>query len=271
MKAATQFDWRRHWKKKVEPFLQHELVQRSLDLGMLFYDSAWKRGDAPCHYGRLEGRRVVPGKLSSYRPWGRCHYIAYFSMSIGAMNYPDLDWRLLIGDLHTVPVGFDAKRQPMLVMDILLFDRMTATESIDLTQKKAICEINQEGSEQFNILTGLFIENMLPAIRAVANGGAQSQRVFPGSVCQQFDGADDGACHRRLRVDGRPGELCSATRQPIGSSSKRQATHSANRSRSASTASGPQQVHRTRREDWIPSSRQQEEARHRRESQNDGE
>jgi hypothetical protein len=97
------------------------------------------------------------------------HYIAYFSMSIGIMNYPDLGWRFLTGDLHTVPVGFDGGGQPRMVMDILLFDRMTATESIELTQKEAVCEIDQVGKDQFRMLNALFIENMVPAIVAVAN------------------------------------------------------------------------------------------------------
>jgi hypothetical protein len=131
----TQFNWRRQWSKKVAPLLQEELVQLSLDVGMRILDPDWKPGDAPCDQGAIGLRRIVPGKLSWYQPLNRCHHIAFFSMAIGVLNYPDLDWRFVSGDRHTVPVGYDSNGNPRVVMDILLFEFRTANDSIALAQE----------------------------------------------------------------------------------------------------------------------------------------
>lgn len=120
----------------------------------------------------------MQGKLSWYRPWGMCHWIAYFSMSIGVLNYPDLDWRFLAGDLHTVPVGYEGGN-PKVVMDILLFDRMTAQESIALTQRKAVRGSNSVATDQHNTLNNLFIEFRVPAIRAVAKQEGVTRQPQP--------------------------------------------------------------------------------------------
>lgn len=163
-----QFDWRRHWKKKVEPHLKKEEVQHALDIGMLMLTQTWRRGDPPYIHGGIDGRRVVDGKLAWYQPLGRCHWIAFFSMAIGVLNYPKLDWRFMSGDLHTVPVGFDSNGHPKVVMDILLFDQMSAEESLARTQMKAACEATDEiGAAQFNVLYALFIEHRVPLIRAL--------------------------------------------------------------------------------------------------------
>jgi hypothetical protein len=169
MKRPLQFNWRRHWKKKVEPYLKHDLVQASLDLGMMMLDDNWQRGDPPYLMGREAGRRAVPGKLSWYRPCGCCHWIAFFSMAIGVLNYPELDWRFLTGDLHTVPVGFDSSGEPRVVMDILLFEGMTAEESIDLTKRKPVRRITgASGNRQWEALYAVFLKRIVPLIRADA-------------------------------------------------------------------------------------------------------
>jgi hypothetical protein len=131
----VQFNWRRHWSKKVAPYLNEELVQTCLDLGMILRDPNWQRGDAPCEIGAIGFTRVVKGKLSWYQPLNRCHYIAFFAIAIGVLNYPDLDWKFVSGDVHTVPVGYDSQGNPRVVMDILLFGHFTAEESIAHTQK----------------------------------------------------------------------------------------------------------------------------------------
>ena len=169
MNSPMQFNWRRHWKKRVEPHLKHDLVQAALDGGMMMCDPSWKRGDAPYLCGRFEGGRVVEGKLSWYRPWGRCHWIAFFSMAIGVLNYPELDWRFLTGDLHTVPVGFDRDGKPKVVMDILLFEGMTAEESIDLTKRKPVRRIpGAKAGRQWKALYAVFLKRIVPLIRADA-------------------------------------------------------------------------------------------------------
>src|SRR5215510_3117233 len=63
VKKVVQFNWRRHWKKKVAPHLHEELVEGSLDLGMRLLDPHWRRGDPPYLLGREPGRRAIPGKL----------------------------------------------------------------------------------------------------------------------------------------------------------------------------------------------------------------
>jgi hypothetical protein len=62
----SQFNWRRHWSKKVAPYLQEELVQLSLEFGMRMLDLNWKRGDAPCDLGAIGFNRILKGKLSWY-------------------------------------------------------------------------------------------------------------------------------------------------------------------------------------------------------------
>jgi hypothetical protein len=62
-------------------------------------------------------------------------------MAIGVLNYPDLDWRFVGGDLHTVPVGYGPDGKPKVVMDILLFDQMTGAQSIAFTTRKPVCRI----------------------------------------------------------------------------------------------------------------------------------
>ena len=169
-----QFNWRRQWKRRVAPHLSHDLVQLSLDIGMMLLDEAWKRGDPPCFLGRTEGRRVHPGKLSWYRPFGRCHWIAFFSMAIGVLNYPSLDWRFISGDLHTVPIGYDADGNPRVVMDILCFDTQTAEESIAFAMKVADEPPETEG---WNEVLQIFYRRMVPRLRETAEALQQRKEA----------------------------------------------------------------------------------------------
>jgi hypothetical protein len=131
MSNIIQFDWSRHWKRKVEPHLDIPLVRASVEIGMEDYDPAWSWEDGPHAIGRgwLNGQRVVKNKLSWYQPWGRCHWISFFACAIGVLNYPELDWDFITGHCHTVPVG-SRRGEHRVVMDILNFKRMTAEESI---------------------------------------------------------------------------------------------------------------------------------------------
>src|SRR5262245_822069 len=164
-KKVVQFNWRRHWKNKVAPHLHEELVEGSLDLGMRLLDPHWRRGDPPYLLGREPGRRAIPGKLSWYRPWGCCHWIAFFSMAIGVLNYPWLDWRFVSGDLHTVPVGYGPDEKPAVVMDILLFEGMTAEQSLALATQQVNGAPAAEGwEESFQS----FISLVMTALHALA-------------------------------------------------------------------------------------------------------
>lgn len=161
----VQFDWQRHWKKKVAPHLENEAVQACLDLGMRMLDPNWRRGDPPYVLGSipLARTRIVPGKLSWYRPYGRCHWIAFFSLAIGVINYPHLDWRFVSGDLHTVPVGYSEDGRPRVVMDILLFDSMSAEESVAFTKAPAAHALPSDGWEK---VFEFFLKFMVPILRA---------------------------------------------------------------------------------------------------------
>jgi hypothetical protein len=162
------FNWRRQWKRRVAPYLCHKLVELSLYIGMMQLDENWKEGDPPWLLGRTEGRRVVPGKLSWYRPIGCCHWIAYFSMAIGVLNYPFLEWRFISGD-HTIPVGYDADGNPRVVMDILLFDKETAEESIAFAMKQPDKLPEADEEEPLNKALRVFYTcSVVPRLRAEA-------------------------------------------------------------------------------------------------------
>jgi len=162
---VVQFNWRRHWPKKVAPHLDKELVQASLDVGMTLLDPHWRRGDPPYLLGREPGRRAIPGKLSWYRPWGRCHWIAFFSMAVGVLNYPRLDWQFVSGDVHTVPVGYGPDGHPEAVMDILFFEGLTAEQSLAVATNRGNGAPAAQGWEEVH---QLFTSTMVPALRAVA-------------------------------------------------------------------------------------------------------
>jgi hypothetical protein len=155
-------------KTKVAPHLDHELVQASLALGMTMLDPNWQRGDPPFVRGAIPSHRtrVVPGKLSWYQVWNRRHWIAFFSMAIGVLNYPELDWRFVSGGLHTAPVGYEPDGSPKVVVDISLFDSRTAQESIELARKPLDGAPTQEGWEE---VLAAFVEAMLPRLRATAS------------------------------------------------------------------------------------------------------
>ena len=168
-KKLIQFNWRRQWSRRVEPHLSNRLVQASLDVGMTMFDPQWQSGDPPWLLGRPDHSRVIPGKLSWYQPWGCCHYIAFFSMAIGVLNYPALDWRFISGELHTVPVGFE-DGEPRVVMDILLFDGMTAEASIEFSRREVA---NASDGKEWDNIFEYFVGWMVPLLRAVAEGSQE--------------------------------------------------------------------------------------------------
>jgi hypothetical protein len=132
-----QFNFSRHWKKRIVPILNEPDVRLALHLGMAGIDSQYEFGDPPWRLGRgpLNGQRAKSGCLSWYQPWGRCHDIAPFVWAIGKELYPELNWGFISGRLHTVVVGYkDDFNRPEYVMDILYFKRMTANESLNFAK-----------------------------------------------------------------------------------------------------------------------------------------
>ena len=119
-------------------------------------DPKWAPGDPPYRLGD-EPRRARKGTLEWYQPRRLCHAIAYFAMAIGVINYPKLRWKFVSGRCHTVPVGYDENGQARVVMDILLFDEMTAEESIEFALLK-------KHSARERLFTG-FETKVVPAIR----------------------------------------------------------------------------------------------------------
>jgi hypothetical protein len=171
----VQFNWRRNWSRKVAPYLNEKLVQASLNFGMSLNDRTWKPGDAPCDYGALGFNRIVKGKLSWYQPLGRCHHIACFSMAVGVLNYPDLDWRFVSGPLHTVSAGYDAEGNPRVVMDILQFSRFTAEASLAYSE---ITDPRTSADEDWDVVFRYFVARMVPRLKARARelGGNGTKR-----------------------------------------------------------------------------------------------
>ena len=182
-KSPIQFNWRRHWGKKVAPYLQEELVQFSLNFGMTLIDGTWKPGDAPCDYGSVRLNRVIiKDKLSWYQPLNRCHNIAFFSMAIGVLNYPDLEWRFLSGDLHTVPVGYGPDGERRVVMDILLFDYFTAEQSIaHVHEKVENLKTSRKAKKMWKALLEIYVTKIIPKLKLRAKELHQARQGGDGS------------------------------------------------------------------------------------------
>ena len=130
--SPRQYDFGRNWKK-IAPLLDCPDVVRALTIGLRLYDLDYKQGNPPweCGRGPLNGQRAKPGCLSWYQPWGRCHYIAPFCWALAKRLFPEREWGFITSHRHTVVIGWiDDWREPEWVMDILLFKKKTAEESI---------------------------------------------------------------------------------------------------------------------------------------------
>jgi hypothetical protein len=134
---------------------------------MHLLDRNWKPGDAPSDYGAIGSDRTVKGKLSWYQPLNRSHSIAFLSMAIGVLNYPDLDWRFLSGELHTVSVGYDVGGEARVVMDILLFDGFTAEQSLAHTRLQG-SETSPDVREDRDSAFDFFVTEVVPLLKARA-------------------------------------------------------------------------------------------------------
>jgi hypothetical protein len=138
--VARQFDFSRNWRRRIVPFLDDRDVIRSLTLGLRLDDMDYEEGDPPwlCGRGPLNGQRARRGCLSWYQPWGRCHFIAPFCWALGRKLYPEQQWGFITSDRHTVVIGYlNDWRQPEVVMDILLFRKKTARESLEFAMGHA--------------------------------------------------------------------------------------------------------------------------------------
>ena len=193
-RKPVQFDWRRHWARKVAPHLADPLVRASLDLGMLLLDPGWRSGDAPYLLGdgTPGAPPAEPGTLAWHRPFGRCHWIAFFAMAAGVRNYPRLDWRFVSGDLHTVPVGYQGD-EPRVVLDILLFDALSAEGSLALARE---CVAGAAESKGWEAAFGHFVAHIVPVLRDTGRADPQSALRDLAEGVRRAVGTGDGPSTR---------------------------------------------------------------------------
>lgn len=136
---TAQFNFARHWRTKIVPYLNDPIINMVLGLGLKLGDPSYQPGDPPWLFGRgpINGQRAKPGCLSWYQPWGRCHSIAPFCWAIGTRLFPQLRWGFISCEAHTIVIGYETDwRQPRWVMDILLFKTFTADKSLAMAQRE---------------------------------------------------------------------------------------------------------------------------------------
>jgi hypothetical protein len=177
-RRIIQFDWSRHWKKKVVPHLGQPLVRLSVEVAMKACDPTWTWDDGPhaIGCGFMNSQRVIPGKLSWYQPWRRAHWISFFSYAIGVLNYPELDWQFISGDCHTVPVG-SWNGEHKVVMDILHFKSHSAEDSIALAERMNPDEPQGKGWPE---MFASYIEKVVPKLRKLAQRNVKSRKLIKG-------------------------------------------------------------------------------------------
>jgi len=156
------FNFRKHWSKKVKPYLFHKDVQYALDIGMeelmeswrleakisdedlekdeyIKYRFTWTKGSPPYHKTSSDywcyHRKPLKHSVGWYQCRHCCHWICYFCIELGKKIYPQLDWYIVSGRRHSVAVGFKYD-QPYMIFDILNFEDMSAENILDFADKK---------------------------------------------------------------------------------------------------------------------------------------
>jgi len=156
------FNFRRHWSKKVKPYLFHKDVQYALDIGMeelmeswrleakisdedlekdehIKHRFTWTKGSPPYHKTSsdywLYHRKPLEHSVGWYQCRHCCHWICYFCIELGMKIYPKLDWYIVSGRRHSVAVGFKYN-QPYMIFDILNFEDMSAENILDFADRK---------------------------------------------------------------------------------------------------------------------------------------
>jgi hypothetical protein len=122
------------------PHLDNELVWQSLDFGMKLLDPEYRRGFPPYMLGKVTGENHLLGQLGWYQARDNPMHVALFAMAVGVLNRPDLDWRFVCGDSHTVPVGYSPEGHALLLMDLLRFEELPAAQSLELARQKGTDE-----------------------------------------------------------------------------------------------------------------------------------
>jgi hypothetical protein len=123
-----RFNLTKNWRL-VEPYLNDPDVVNAVDAGMYtstyFNIKEFKKNfpKATGYGGNIWGcqgitmpsqmshgdyyafHRMVPGKPSAYKPYGKCHFIAPFCKKIAEKLFPDQKWAILFGITHSLVVS----------------------------------------------------------------------------------------------------------------------------------------------------------------------
>lgn len=150
------FNFRRHWKHKVKPYLFDEEVQNALNYGMEEMMENWRldadltnkhvkerctwiKGSPPYYKTSsdywLHHRKPMDHSVGWYQCVHGCHWICYFCKELGKRIYPNLIWKILKSKRHSVAVGFKDSK-PYIIFDILNFEHMSAENILDFANSK---------------------------------------------------------------------------------------------------------------------------------------
>jgi hypothetical protein len=113
--SVELFNWKERWESDVVPLLDHPKVKASIT----WFKKERGKIRAPFFKGMKPflpyqcGRKPNKGwkvyattDMEAYCPNGECHWIAAFASAVGQVLYPNLTWRMVGEELHTIAVGF---------------------------------------------------------------------------------------------------------------------------------------------------------------------
>jgi len=132
------FDFYSNWDSLVKPYLFEPYVRDSLNIGMedleLYYKDdgilsknyKWYPTKAPYTMSQSDMIYRKAPKLHSlnwYSPLQCCHWIAPFSLALGELIYPELEWKYRHSRRHTIAIGYEKNMSnveiPVVIFDIL--------------------------------------------------------------------------------------------------------------------------------------------------------
>jgi hypothetical protein len=92
-------------------------------------------------WGRFTNRFAPkPDTLEWFQCLAGCHRLAPFALELGKRMFPRGNWKLMTGAYHSVAYCTDPVGNIKILFDILLFDKMTATEIIDFATERDMAE-----------------------------------------------------------------------------------------------------------------------------------
>lgn len=94
--------------------------------------------DASETYSALQNQFYPkPDTLEWYQLSNAAHYLAPWLLELGKCVYPKLEWRVMIGDQHSLVYATDAIGSISMLFDILYF-RWPAIDLLELTTRKQV-------------------------------------------------------------------------------------------------------------------------------------